>query len=345
MQKIYPEQLDAQLTKSLKTCYMLVGNEPFLLEETKNIIHAAAQKQGFTAYLKIELNNKTDWQNIFTICQSFSLFKTRQIFLLIFPDCDLNSFINTQLVQLSHCMHTDILLILQASSFSKKQKNTIWYNNLSVNAVEVSCHTMECEKLSLWVSSRAKNLNLKINDEVQQLLCYSYEGNLLELSKVLEQALILWPNIQITTKHIKKIIHNSAHFTIFHWLHSVLAGDGKRAIYVLHKISSENTEPIILLRILQRDLILLLIIKRKITNTPLHTILNQHRIYQQHRTYLILAVQRLANIDFLCIYHLMSKIELKLKKNFNQAVWLEIEILTMVLCGFRHPLHINVNSL
>ncbi|VFP87731.1 DNA polymerase III subunit delta [Candidatus Erwinia haradaeae] len=345
MQKIYPEQLESQLAKSLKTCYMLIGKEPFLLEEAKNIIRAAAQKQGFTAYLKIELNNSIDWQNIFNICQSFSLFKTRQIFLLVFPDCDPNSFINTQLIQLSNFIHSDILLILQTSSFSKKQKNTIWYNNLSIDALEVSCHTIEQEKLSLWVSSRAKNLNLRINDEVQQLLCYAYEGNLLELSKVLEQALILWPNTLITKKHIEKIIYNSAHFTIFHWLHSVLAGDGKRAIHILHKISLDNTEPMILLRMLQRDLILLLIIKRRINNTPLHTILNQHRIYPQHRTYLTLAVKRLSNIDFLYAFHLMSRIELKLKKNFNQAIWLEIEVLTMILCGFRYPLNIDVNSL
>ncbi|VFP86084.1 DNA polymerase III subunit delta [Candidatus Erwinia haradaeae] len=345
MQKIYPEQLDAQLTKGLKTCYMLVGNELFLLEEAKNIIRAAAQKQGFTEYLKIELNKKTDWQNIFIICQSFSLFNTRQIFLLIFPDCDPGSFINTQLMQLSTFIHPDILLILQASSFSKKQKNTKWYNNLSVNAVEVSCHTMEFKKLSIWISDRAKQLNLEINDEVHQLLCYSYEGNLLELSKVLEQALILWPNTKVTAGHIKQIIHNSAHFTIFNWLNSVLAGDGKRAIHILHKISSENTEPMILLRILQRDLTLLLIIKRKITYTPLHIILNQHRIYQQRRTYLTLATQRLSNINFLYVFHLMRNIELKLKKNFNQSVWLEIEVLTMVLCGLCYPLNINISSL
>ncbi|VFP86868.1 DNA polymerase III subunit delta [Candidatus Erwinia haradaeae] len=338
MIKVYPEQLDAQLTKSLKPCYMLVGSEPFLLEEAKNIIRTAAQKKGFTEYFKIELNNKTDWQNIFTICQSLSLFKTRQILLLVLPNGALSAPMSTQLIKLSTLIHADILLILQASSFSKKQNNSKWYNNLSVNAVEVSCHTMKLEKLSIWVAARAKSLNLAMDDAVYQLLCYYYEGNLFELSQVLEQAWMLWSDTQITVQHIEKIIYNSANFTVFNWLNAVLLGNGQRAMHILHQISAKDIEPIILLRILQRDLVLLLSIKKQVTQTPLHIILNQHQINQQRRTVLSLAVQRLSRINLLQIFHLMSSIELKLKTHLNQPVWLEMEILTMILCGLNYPL-------
>ena len=41
-------------------------------------------------------------------------------------------------------------------------------------------------KLPNWLAARAKMMDLQIESEAAQLLCYSYEGNLLALKQILQ---------------------------------------------------------------------------------------------------------------------------------------------------------------
>ncbi|MGL5119029.1 MAG: DNA polymerase III subunit delta, partial [Plesiomonas shigelloides] len=43
MNKIYPEQLGAQLQHGLRACYLLLGNEPLLLQESLDTLRQHAR--------------------------------------------------------------------------------------------------------------------------------------------------------------------------------------------------------------------------------------------------------------------------------------------------------------
>lgn len=47
MLKLYPEQLRAQLNEGLRAAYLLLGNDPLLLQESEDAIRQAAATQGF----------------------------------------------------------------------------------------------------------------------------------------------------------------------------------------------------------------------------------------------------------------------------------------------------------
>ncbi|VEC76088.1 DNA polymerase III subunit delta [Raoultella ornithinolytica] len=50
---------------------------------------------------------------------------------------------------------------------------------------------------------------------------------------------------------------DAAHFTPYHWVDALLAGKSKRVLHILQQLRLEGSEPAILLRTLQRELLLL----------------------------------------------------------------------------------------
>lgn len=332
MIRIYPEQLGAQLSEGLRACYLLSGNEPLLLQESQDAIRAAAQHQGFTEHFSVSLDAHTDWQAIFATCQELSLFSTRQTLLLILPESGPNAAMAEQLLMLSTLLHSDILLILRTGKLTKAQENSAWFKALSSSGVIVPCQTPEQAQLPRWLNTRAKKMQLTLDDAASQLLCYCYEGNLLALSQALERLSLLWPDGKLTLPRVEQAVNDAAHFTPYHWVDALLAGKSKRALHILRQMRQEESEPVILLRTLQRDLLLLVTLKHQMAHTPLRTLFDQHRVWQNRRTLFSDALQRLTPTALTQSVHLLTRIELTLKQDYGQSVWSELETLALLLC-------------
>ncbi|VFP83061.1 DNA polymerase III subunit delta [Candidatus Erwinia haradaeae] len=342
MLRVYPEQLSLKLQSGLRACYILHGNEPFLLEEAQNTIFTVAQQQGFTEHFIITLDHQTNWHYIFSICQSFSLLGTRQILLLILPEPGPTAIMHAQLATLATFLHRDVLLILKMKSLTKIHEKSNWYKALCIHGVDIPCHQLNANKLSLWITSRARLLNIDIDDTVNQLLCYYYEGNLLALSQILEQIRIFFSNRPLTRNHVEKLVHDSAHFNIFEWIDSLLLGDSKRAMHILQQISAENSISItLLLHILQRNLLLLITITLQTVHTPVDTLFNQYRVLDKRRIIFKIALKRLQHAQWFRIFRLLMNIELIMKQHDNQPLWLELEMLTIICCHKNCPLSID----
>ncbi|HEI6850087.1 TPA: DNA polymerase III subunit delta [Yersinia enterocolitica] len=333
MIRVYPEQLVAQLHEGLRACYLLCGNEPLLLQESQDHIRRVAATHDFSEHFSFALDAHTEWENIFSLCQALSLFASRQTLLLSFPDSGLTAPMNEQLVKLSGLLHPDILLILRANKLTKAQENSAWFKALSPNSVFVSCQTPEQAQLPRWVSTRAKSLNLDIDDAAIQLLCYCYEGNLLALSQALERLSLLYPDGKLTLPKVEQAVNDAAHFTPYHWLDALLAGKSKRAWHILQQLQQEDSEPVILLRTLQRELLQLLTLKRQMEQVPLRTLFDQFKVWQNRRPMMTQALQRLSMPQLQQAVRLLSQMEVRLKQDYGQSIWPELETLSMLMCG------------
>ncbi|MDX7988333.1 DNA polymerase III subunit delta [Xenorhabdus sp. 12] len=333
MIRIYPEQLLAQLNEGLRNSYLLWGSEPLLLQESQDSIRRVAEQQGFMEHFSFVLDNHTDWDEIFSLCQSLSLFTSRQSITLQLPENGPNAAMAERLVKLSELLHADILLILRGHKLTKAQENSPWFKALGQNGVYISCLTPEQNRLPQWVAQRAKNMGLSLENEANQLLCYCYEGNLLALAQALERLSLLYPDNRLTLHRVEDTVNDAAHFSPYHWVDALLAGKTKRAWHVLKQLRQEDTETIILLRTIQRELMLLLTFKRQSTAVPLKTLFDQHKVWQNRRPLLTAALQRLSQPDLRSAIHLLSQMELRVKQDYSQSIWADLETLSMLLCG------------
>ena len=337
MIRIYPEQLSAQLREGLRACYLLAGNEPLLLQESADAIRAAATAQGFEEHFSFTLDAQTDWESLFVSCQSLSLFAQRQTMTLQFAENGPNAVIAEQLVKLSALLHADILLICRMPKLTKAQENSAWFKALSASAVLVPCQTPEQAQLPRWDVNRAKALKLSVDDAAVQLLCYCYEGNLLALAQALERLSLQWPDGKLTLPRVEEAVSDAAHFTPFHWVDALLAGKSRRAMHILHQLEKEESEVVILLRTLQRDLLTLLHLQRHQAQQPLRTLMDQQRIGQIRRALFTDALQRLDATRLQRAIHLLSQIEITLKQDYGQPVWPQLQTLTLLLSSRAFP--------
>ncbi|MBA0161713.1 DNA polymerase III subunit delta [Pectobacterium versatile] len=337
MIRLYPEQLTAQLHEGLRGCYLVFGSDPLLLQESLDSIKRVAQQHEFSEHFSFILDLHTDWDAIFSTCQALSLFASRQSLLLVLPENGPNVAMGENLVKLSGLLHPDILLILRGHKLTKAQENSVWFKALAQDSVYINCLTPEQAQLPRWVAQRAKAMKLTLDEQATQLICYCYEGNLLALSQALERLALLYPDGKLTLPRVESAVNDAAHFTPFHWLDALLAGKGKRAWHILQQLKQEDCEPVILLRTLQRELLQLLALKRRMSDTPLRTLFDQQKVWQNRRDLLTQALQRLSLQQLQQAVRLLTQVEITLKQDYGQSVWSELESLAMLLCGKALP--------
>ncbi|MEL7627760.1 DNA polymerase III subunit delta [Pectobacterium aroidearum] len=337
MIRLYPEQLTAQLHEGLRGCYLVFGSDPLLLQESLDSIKRVAQQHEFSEHFSFILDLHTDWDAIFSTCQALSLFASRQSLLLVLPENGPNAAMGENLVKLSGLLHPDILLILRGHKLTKAQENSAWFKALAQDSVYINCLTPEQAQLLRWVSQRAKSMKLTLDEQATQLICYCYEGNLLALSQALERLSLLYPDGKLALPRVESAVNDAAHFTPFHWLDALLAGKSKRAWHILQQLQQEDCEPVILLRTLQRELLQLLALKRRMSDTPLRTLFDQQKVWQNRRDLLTQALQRLSLQQLQQAVRLLTQVEITLKQDYGQPVWSELESLAMLLCGKALP--------
>jgi DNA polymerase-3 subunit delta len=83
--QIRAEQLEAQLSKSLASVYVIHGDEPLLALEAADAIRAAARKQGCDEREVLSVERGFDWSELTQAGASQSLFGGRKIIELRIP--------------------------------------------------------------------------------------------------------------------------------------------------------------------------------------------------------------------------------------------------------------------
>ena len=76
--RIFADRLSEQLAKQLSNVYLIFGNEPLLLQESREAIQKVAKQQGFDERHRFAIDNSLDWNQVYDCTQALSLFSSRQ---------------------------------------------------------------------------------------------------------------------------------------------------------------------------------------------------------------------------------------------------------------------------
>lgn len=339
---IYPEELALDSNK-LQACYLIFGNDYFLLEESRNKICQIAKQQNFLIKYSYSIDINTNWDAIYYLSQSTNLFAARQIIILTLPDYGPTSDIAEKLLQLTRSLHPDLLLLLCGNKLTKTQENGAWYKEIGDNGIYIHCLTPEKSRLRKWITKKAKDMRLNLSQQAKQLLCYYYEGDILAINHALEFLSLLYSDENLIDFCIKKIANSTVNFTAYHWVDALFVGNFARSWRILQELQKKDFEIMLLLRIIQRELVLLLTLKLQNNNKNLNKIFNQYKIWQSRRQLIYIAVRRLSLHELQLAIQLIAKVDLCVKKDFNQDIWLNLENLSMLLCS-KCPLESFIND-
>ena len=344
MNRLFPEQLTHSLERKLAALYFLVGDDLLLIEESQDAIQQAALKQGFDEKWVLEINSSTDWNALFECVQSMGLFFNKQLIILDLPE-NLTALLQKNLLEFVSSLHPDVLPIFRLAKLTKTAEKQTWFiaaNQYAPETVLVNCQTPNVEQLPRWVTNRAKSLGLSIDEEAVQLLCYSYENNLLALKQALQLLDLLYADRKLSFARVNAVVEQSSVFTPFQWVDAILAGKGNRARRILAGLKDEDVQPIILLRTLQRDLMTLLEISKPEQPTkldePLPTAqLREHfdrlKVWQNRRPLFSQIIQRLTYRKLYLFFQELADVERCAKQEFSDDIWQQLEALTIEFCA------------
>ena len=344
MNRLFPEQLTHSLERKLAALYFLVGEDPLLIEESLDAIQQAALKQGFDEKWVLEINPSTDWNELFERVQSMGLFFNKQLIILDLPE-NLTALLQKNLLEFVSSLHPEVLPIFRLAKLTKAAEKQTWFiaaNQYAPEAVLVNCQTPNVEQLPRWVSNRAKSLGLSIDEEAVQLLCYSYENNLLALKQALQLLDLLYADRKLSFARVNAVVEQSSVFTPFQWADAILAGKGNRARRILAGLKDEDVQPIILLRTLQRDLMTLLELSKPEQPTKLDESLptaqlREHfdrlKVWQNRRPLFSQIIQRLTYRKLYLFFQELADVERCAKQEFSDDIWQQLEALTIEFCA------------
>lgn len=333
MQKIFPETLQATLAKGLQPFYLLTGGDLLLVNESKDLIVQAARTHGFEEKQEISIKADTNWEALFETAQSIGLFFNRQIIVLNLPESPTATQFK-QLAELFTLSHSDLLFVIHLPKFSKAMEKQAWFSQIESQLVQIHCQTPEIGKMPQWLSHRAKSMNLELENEANQLLCYSYEGNLLALKQALKLLQLRFLDGKISLNRVQEIVEHSAQFTPFQWIDALFEGKIGRSQRILQHLQNEDVQAVVLLRIVQKELMILLEITRSPTpitssNQPLfignlRNEFDRLKIWQNRRPFYTQAAQRLSYKKLYALIQQLAELERKVKQEFSDDIWQEL---------------------
>ncbi|WP_373819811.1 DNA polymerase III subunit delta [Glaesserella sp.] len=334
MKRIFPEGLNPALEKGLQPFYLLTGQDLLLVGEAKDAICLSAREHEFDEKLEITIANDTKWEDLFEQAQSNGLFFNRQIFVLNLPE-NLTAFQQKQLTELLSLSVEDLLFILHSPKLTKPMEKQAWFKRIESQVILVNCQTPDISKMPIWLQHRAKLMKLNIDQEAIQLLCYSYEGNLLALKQALQMLQLRFSDDKIGVNRAKEVVEQSAQFSPFQWIDALLEGKMNRASRILKHLQNEEIQPVVLLRIIQKELTVLLEVTRlpqpmSNLNQPLfignlRAEFDRLKIWQHRRVLYQNAVQRLTYHKLYTLIQALAQLEKKTKQEFSDEIWEELE--------------------
>lgn len=330
--RLYADKLVEALNRALQPVYLVFGNEPLLIQESRSAIERKAREQGFEEKHHFNVDASLDWHEVYDCCQSMSLFSSRQVIELEIPEAGINAAIGKELTKLAQTLNPDILLLIVGAKLTKAQENTAWFKALMAEGCLVNCLTPDISRLPQFVAARCRALGLSPDAEAIQMLAQWHEGNLFALAQSLEKLALLYPDGQLTLIRLEESLSRNNHYTPFHWVDALLEGKANRAQRILRQLAAEDVEPIILMRTAQKELVQLLHMRVAMNHQQLGAIFEKHRVWQNKRPLYSAALQRLSIQRLHHLVQLLAQGEIVAKTQYEQSPWPLLQQLSLECC-------------
>ena len=253
MAKLRPEQLSAALNKSVAPIYIVTGDEPLLIQESCDMIRAAARKAGFIERDLYHCDSHFEWSQVLASANSMSLFADKKIIELRMPSGK-PSDKGKVLQEYAQAPASDNLLLIIIDKLDKDVAKSKWFTALEQQGVHIQHWSVTPENLPHWISQRLKQAGLQADGNAVDLLASRIEGNLLAAVQEIEKLKLLAPGNVISMELMASVVADSARYDLFGLSDKALHGDASAAVKTLHGLKAEGTDAIAVLWALTRDI-------------------------------------------------------------------------------------------
>lgn len=331
--KIYSQQLPQYLKQKLAPCYLISGDETFLVEEACDLVRKAAVDQGINDRDCFVADKGFAWQNFITATKNFSLFSDSKLVELHLASAKVDVKGAEILQAYLQNPSQDKILLIVAPKLEAGWQKIKWLQMVDEKGIFLQIWQLENKQLSGWVANRLRSKGLIANAAVCNLLAEKAEGNLLALAQEIEKLSLLYGSGNLDIEKVALATQDNAHYNIFLLVDTALEGDVKKVIAIFENLRGEGVEPILILWALARDLRLLNELSLDKNTGSFEKICQTNRVFPKRIPLLRKAVSRHKRGDFSDLLQNAARIDCVMKGAEVGDVWRELLQLTLRLSG------------
>jgi len=278
----------------------------------------------------INIEKSTDWNRVINFYHSNNLFFQKKVLIINLILKQSNFLLVKNIKKIFFLKNLDILTIFQINQLSNHFKNYL-LNEKNILKIDIIwCFTPYDVNFKYWLKCEIKEKKIKMTQNAFLLLYKYYEGNTLFVNHVLNMIILIWNNKNITSENIKKIIYKFAIFDPLDWINKIFQNNMKKALYILDAFQKQKYNPLVLIRLLQKDLLILLNMKRQ---KELHTnvFFKQKNVSLNRIKFFNYAIKSINFNNFLKVIRILLQMEIKIKIEYNSDVWIDLKTITLLL--------------
>lgn len=332
--KLYANQLSSQLKKGLQPSYLLFGDEPFQIDDSRKLIKQAAKADGVEEFIRLTDDDQFDWLELLEHCQSMSLFSSRKLIELELTSGKLPKAGSDTIVQIAEQLSQETILVLFGPKLEQNQTRSAWFKALDKAGCYVPVYEIEGQHLRRWLQQQLQLRKMQMTPDAQSYLLELTAGNLLACSQELEKIQLANQSAFIDIQDIEKLVADQSRFSVFQLVDQLWLGNSEKCVTILDRLQSEEIEPNILVWSLQKDLLLVkqLIEANKFGLSP-QDILAKHRVWKNKQQQFIGAANRIPSQVIDCAISYLATLDQQLKQNVLAAPYSLFAHIIIMLTG------------
>ena len=287
------EQLEAQLSKSVASVYVIHGDEPLLALEAADAIRAAARRQGCDEREVLSVERGFDWRELTQAGATQSLFGGRKIIELRIPSGKPGTQGSAAITTYCERLGKENVTLVSVPRLRKDDQNARWFLALAGAGVVVDVYPVERARLPDWIGARLARQSQRASPEALGFLADRVEGNLLAAYQEVQKLGLLLPKGELSAEQVVDAVANVARYDAYDCSAALLAGNMARYVRVLDGLRSEGESPVFILWALAEELRALARIQQGVEGgRALDQLLRENRVWGERQGLMKAALKR-----------------------------------------------------
>ena len=254
--KIYPEKLNDQLGLD-HTLYVVMGDEPLVVQESCDRIRAHLRGQGFEREL-FHVEGQFEWDDVLHSANSMGLFAEQKLLEVRIPNGKPGDSGAKGLAALIGLLTPDTRALVVLPRLDRSGQNSKWFKGLEKAGLVVQIFPVDRSRLPGWVRGRFKEAGLLPSREAVDALVDRVEGNQLAAVQEIERIRLISNKTEISAEEVVNSVADAARFDVFMLIDAALAQDAPRVVKVSDGLRAEGAAPIVVLAMVAREVRMLL---------------------------------------------------------------------------------------
>ncbi len=288
------DSLDAHLTKSLATLYVITSDEHLLALEAADKIRKTARSQGFSERDVLTVDRSFKWGELLAANQSQSLFGDKKLIELRIPTGKPGKDGGQALQSYTGQLSADNVTLITLPKLDWATQKAVWVASLQQAAVFIDIPLIERVQLPSWIGVRLAAQGQSADKQGIDFIADRVEGNLLAAHQEILKLGLLHDNGKLSFEQIQDAVLNVARYDVFKLSEAMLAGDVARLVRMLEGLKGEGEAlPLVLWAVAEEIRTLLKLKSGMAQGRPLGMLLKEHRIWGPRERWMEPALRRL----------------------------------------------------